>query len=282
MAASRLLAAVIACRSPVKWRFRSSIGTTCAYPPPAAPPLTPNTGPSDASRRHSTGFRPSFPSPCVSETDVVVFPSPAGVGVIAVTLISFASGRSASRSMTDRSTFALYRPYGSTSSCSRPSSSAMSPIGRSVADCAISRLEGMVVLIGVLSVAHGGGGQLGDERIGVEAVQREGRDQVGRLPARDQLGKGDADDRRRLEAVRPPPRRHVEVVDLRLAEDRAVVGREVAETGPRAQDLRALELRKELDGMRGGVLDERQRSRRAVRRVGLDLRTDQELAAVRL
>src|SRR5207247_8405532 len=31
-AASRLLAAVIACRSPVKWRFRSSIGTTWAYP----------------------------------------------------------------------------------------------------------------------------------------------------------------------------------------------------------------------------------------------------------
>jgi hypothetical protein len=26
---SRLLAAVIACRSPVKWRFRSSMGTTC-------------------------------------------------------------------------------------------------------------------------------------------------------------------------------------------------------------------------------------------------------------
>ena len=43
----------------------------------------------------------------MSETDVVVFPSPAGVGVIAVTLISFASGRSASRSMTERSTFAL-------------------------------------------------------------------------------------------------------------------------------------------------------------------------------
>ena len=30
IAASRLLAAVIACRSPVKWRLRSSIGTTCA------------------------------------------------------------------------------------------------------------------------------------------------------------------------------------------------------------------------------------------------------------
>ena len=39
-----------------------------------------------------------WPSPCVSETDVVVFPSPAFVGVIAVTQTSFPSGESASRS----------------------------------------------------------------------------------------------------------------------------------------------------------------------------------------
>ena len=41
-----------------------------------------------------------WPRPCVSETDVVVLPSPAFVGVIAVTSISFASGRPASRSRT--------------------------------------------------------------------------------------------------------------------------------------------------------------------------------------
>ena len=106
-AESRLFAAVIACRSPVKWRFRSSIGTTCAYPPPAAPPLTPNTGPSDASRSASTGRLPIAPRPCVSATEVVVLPSPAGVGVIAVTLTIFPSGRSARRSRIERSTFAL-------------------------------------------------------------------------------------------------------------------------------------------------------------------------------
>ena len=44
-AASRLLAAVIAWMSPVRWRLNSSIGTTCAYPPPAAPPLMPKVGP---------------------------------------------------------------------------------------------------------------------------------------------------------------------------------------------------------------------------------------------
>ena len=107
IAASRLFAAPIAWMSPVKWRFMSSIGTTCAWPAPAAPPLIPKTGPTEASRRHSTGLLPMKPSPCVSETAVVVLPSPAFVGVIAVTLMSFASGRPASRSSTDRSTFAL-------------------------------------------------------------------------------------------------------------------------------------------------------------------------------
>ncbi len=56
IAASRLLAAPIAWMSPVKWRLRSSIGTTCVMPPPAAPPLIPKTGPSDGSRRHATGL----------------------------------------------------------------------------------------------------------------------------------------------------------------------------------------------------------------------------------
>ena len=62
-------------------------------------------------------------------------------------LTSFASGRSASRSMTERSIFALCRPYGSISSSRSSSSSAMSRIGRSVAAWAISRLEGITVAI---------------------------------------------------------------------------------------------------------------------------------------
>ena len=41
IAASRLCAALIAAKSPVKCRLMSSIGSTCAYPPPAAPPFTP-------------------------------------------------------------------------------------------------------------------------------------------------------------------------------------------------------------------------------------------------
>src|SRR5690348_210208 len=104
----------------------------------------PKTGPSDASRRQSATLLPRCPSPCVTETDVVVLPSPAFVGVIAVTLISFPSGRSARRSRTSSETLALYLPYGSISSGRRPAASAISVMGRSVASCAIWSDEGIV------------------------------------------------------------------------------------------------------------------------------------------
>ena len=66
-------------------------GATWAQPPPAAPPLTPNTGPREGSRRATTDFLPSFRRPSASPTEVVVLPSPAGVGVMAVTRISLPS-----------------------------------------------------------------------------------------------------------------------------------------------------------------------------------------------
>ncbi len=56
------------------------------------PPFTPNTGPMDGSRRQSITFFPIFPSPIVRATLVVVLPSPALVGVMAVTITSFAFG----------------------------------------------------------------------------------------------------------------------------------------------------------------------------------------------
>mmetsp|Transcript_18528 Transcript_18528/g.30075 ORF Transcript_18528/g.30075 Transcript_18528/m.30075 type:complete len:232 (-) Transcript_18528:311-1006(-) len=58
IAASRLFAAVMAWKSPVKCRLMSSIGTTCAIPPPAAPPLVPKTGPNDGSRVQDIDFLP--------------------------------------------------------------------------------------------------------------------------------------------------------------------------------------------------------------------------------
>src|SRR5438105_1670104 len=157
IAASRLLAAPIAWMSPVKCRLRSSIGTTWVMPPPAAPPLIPNTGPTDASRRQATGFLPITPSPWVSPTSVVVLPSPALVG----------------------------------------------------------------------------------ERL--------------------------ADDRSSLEAIRAPAGADVEVVDLGLAEDRAVVRAQVAQTGPAAQQARPFELGEQLHRVAAHLLQEVQRALHPVR-----------------
>ena len=93
-----------------------------------------------------------------------------------------------------------------------------------------------------LLVADGGGGELGHEAVLVEALEREGRDEVGRAARVDELGERLADDRRGLEAVGAPARADVEVLDLGPAEDRAVVRAEVAQARPGAQQPRVLEL----------------------------------------
>src|SRR5215211_378852 len=106
----------------------------------------------------------------------------------------------------------------------------MVSIGRSSASCAISRLLFMVRCSFVCesSVAHRGRGELGYELVLIEALELERLDQVRSLAGGGQLGQRLPDDRRRLEPVRPPTGAHVEALDLGLAEDRRVVGREVA------------------------------------------------------
>ena len=108
-AASRLCAAVIAWKSPVNWRLIVFDGSSRLAPPPVAPPLRPKTGPIDGCRSASAERRPIFRRPCARPIETVVFPSPAGVGVIAETRISLPGGRS-SCSSTSRRTFALSRP----------------------------------------------------------------------------------------------------------------------------------------------------------------------------
>ena len=95
------------------------------------------TGPIDGSRKAIIVFLPldfkASPKPMVT----VDLPSPAGVGLIAVTKINFPSdffGDSA----TGKVIFALNLPYGSTFSGAIPASCAIFPIGNSLACCAIS------------------------------------------------------------------------------------------------------------------------------------------------
>ena len=82
---NKLCADVIAWKSPVKCKLICSIGTTWEYPPPAAPPLTPKDGPRLGSLRHTIVFFPILFNPSANPTETVVLPSPAGVGLIAVT-----------------------------------------------------------------------------------------------------------------------------------------------------------------------------------------------------
>ena len=108
-AESRLFAFSIAAKSPVKCKLISTIGINCAYPPPAAPPLIPKTGPKLGSRNTAMVFFPILFRPSHRPTETVVFPSPAGVGLMAVTKISFAFFIFSS-SMYDNGILALYFP----------------------------------------------------------------------------------------------------------------------------------------------------------------------------
>ena len=88
----------------------SSSGSTLALPPPVPPPLMPYIGPSVGSRKVATAFRPNLPIPCTKPTAVVVFPSPAGVGVIPVTTTSLPFGRPSVTFKASSEILALYFP----------------------------------------------------------------------------------------------------------------------------------------------------------------------------
>ncbi len=86
------------------------MGTTCEYPPPAAPPFMPKQGPREGSRNAMIALLPRRLSACPRPTVVVDLPSPAGVGVMAETSTSGASGRPSARAMAWIETLALSRP----------------------------------------------------------------------------------------------------------------------------------------------------------------------------
>src|SRR6516225_3132422 len=131
----------------------SAIGMTCEYPPPAAPPFTPNTGPRLGSRMQRIELTFSRRSACVRPTETVLFPSPAGVGLMAVTSTSRPRPFCCVMAI---GSFALYLPYCSRSSGVSPMSRATSTIGRGVTLLAISMSDGTVVATRILSFLIGG------------------------------------------------------------------------------------------------------------------------------
>src|SRR6476660_6086063 len=117
----------------------SSIGTTCACPPPVPPPLMPKTGPNDGCRSVTTARGPILLSPIARPMEVVVLPSPNGVGLLAVTRIYRPRGLCLRRSSAERLILPLCLPYGCSSSGESPSRLAISWIGRGWYAFAMSR-----------------------------------------------------------------------------------------------------------------------------------------------
>src|SRR4030042_711365 len=107
--------------SPVRPGENSVIGISRALPPPAAVPLIFIVGPPEGWRIQPPTFFPLFPSPSIRPMEVVVFPSPKGVGVMAVTSIYFPSGLFFRRSIIFMKSSLHSFPIGMISSCLRPS-----------------------------------------------------------------------------------------------------------------------------------------------------------------
>ncbi|MBA7581771.1 hypothetical protein ES708_23682 [subsurface metagenome] len=86
------------------------MGTTWEYPPPAAPPFIPKTGPIEGSLKVLITFLPILANPWPNPMEVTVLPSPKGVGVTAVTTMYLAWGRSFNLFKISGETLALYLP----------------------------------------------------------------------------------------------------------------------------------------------------------------------------
>ena len=86
------------------------MGTTWARPPPVPPPFCPRVGPIEGWRSAITARDPIRHNAWPRPTVIVVFPSPAGVGVMEDTTTSFPSGRSRLARRAASGILALVRP----------------------------------------------------------------------------------------------------------------------------------------------------------------------------
>ncbi len=97
------------------------MGMSSELPPPAAVPLMFMVGPPEGCRRAPPTFRPILPRPSIRPQEVVLLPSPSGVGVMAVTSMYLPSFLALRRSMIFRKSILAILPMGRISSFSSPS-----------------------------------------------------------------------------------------------------------------------------------------------------------------
>ena len=94
MADKRLLAEVMASKSPVNPMHSSSAGRSIDLPDPIQAPFIPKIGPNDPCLKQAIVFFPNLFNAIESPIEVSVLPSPDLVGVIAVTNMTLALGSS--------------------------------------------------------------------------------------------------------------------------------------------------------------------------------------------
>src|SRR5690606_30969840 len=131
----------------------------------------PKLGPSEGSRTQTTVLRPIRLSASPRPIVVVVFPSPAGVGLMAVTRIRRPSGRSCSEAMKSLESLALSWPKGSRCSCGISSFAPISWIGLQDASRAISMSDFTSAIRPALLLAIQNLAQLDKVRAGAKDIE---------------------------------------------------------------------------------------------------------------
>ena len=139
IAASRLWAAVMAWKSPVKWRLMSSIGADLRPAAAGGAALHAEDGAERGLAQRDMVARAERVSRRPSPTVVVDLPSPAGVGVMPVTSTSLPARRGRPGRQEAEIDLGLVAPVGVQRRVGDAGRSAISWIGRSFAARAISR-----------------------------------------------------------------------------------------------------------------------------------------------
>jgi len=120
------------------------MGKTWTCPPPAAPPLIPKTGPIDGSLITHAAFFPIRFKPMLKPIVVTVFPSPYLVGFTLVTSTNDPLGRSSLERIAGHVILAMCLPNGISSSTPIPIFHAISSIGASSIERAMSKSDSIL------------------------------------------------------------------------------------------------------------------------------------------
>src|SRR5258707_6813125 len=136
--------------------------------------------------------------------------------------------------------------------------------------------------VSLMGARERSGALLVDRVAGGETLEREGLVELVRLVIGDRVSEDPARGRRRLEAAIAPAAVDVEILQRRLADDRAAIHRHVHDAGPMAQHAQAAEAREEREERRREQADRRQIAALGIGVVEIEIAAEDQLALVGL